>query len=177
MANGYGLNFKKAVLQAARSFKKACGATKKNQELVIPAFSYTYPSGSGASMIVAVYSVPITTRWSIRYPITRPSTSFVAVIRWVASGVTFRYKLWSGVGEVLPLPTYIGETIPAGAAIEIWTASANPAVLSTEWRIPLGILENPAFPCDHDGTDITPTICVPSFASMPISAMLAQCAS
>lgn len=177
MANGYGLTFKKAVLQAARSFKKACGAAKKNQELVIPAFSYSYPSGSGASMIVAVYSVPITTPWSILYPITRPSTSFVAVVRWVTSGVTFRYKLWSGVGEILPLPTYIGETIPAGAAIEIWTASANPAVLSSTWRLPLGVLENPAFPCDHDGSDITPTVCVPSFVYGPFSSMIAQCAS
>ena len=177
MANGYGLNFKKATLQTARQYNKACGAAKKNQELVIPAFSYPYPSGSGASMIVAVYSVPITTRWSIRYPITRPSSSFVAVIRWVVSGVTFRYKLWAGVGEILPAPLYIGETIPAGAAIEIWTTTANPSVLSADWRLPLGILEDPSFPCDHDGTDITPTVCVPSFASMPFSSMIAQCAA
>ncbi len=177
MSSGYGLNFQKATLQADRLYRKACGATKKNQELVIPAFSYTYPVGAGASQIVAVYSVPITSRWSIRYPFTRPSSSFVAVIRWVVSGVTFRYKLWSGVGERLAIPTYIGETIPVGAAIEIWTASANPAVLTSEWRLVLGILEDPVFPCDHDGTDIIPSVCVPSFAYGSLSSMLAQCAA
>jgi hypothetical protein len=177
MPNGYALNFKKAALQADRLYRKACGAAKKNQELVIPAFSYSYPAGAGASQIVAVYSVPITTPWSIRYPFTKPSSSFVAVVRWVVNGVTFRYKLWSGVGEVLPLPTYIGETIPAGAAVEIWTASANPAVLTAEWRLALGILENLTAPCDHDGTDITPSVCVPSFTYGPLSSMLAQCAA
>jgi hypothetical protein len=176
MPNGYGLNFKKAVAGLSRSFKKACGATKKNQELVIPAFSYSYPAGAGASQIVAVYTVPIVTPWTIRYPITRPSTSFVAVLRWVTAGVTYRYKLWSGVGEILPLPTYIGETIPSGAALEIWTASANPAVLSTTWRIPLGILENPSTPCDTDGTDISPSVCVPPFTYGTITSMLAHCA-
>lgn len=176
MPNGYGLNFKKAVAGLSRSFKKACGATKKNQELIIPAFSYPFNTSATASQIVAVYTVPITTPWTIRYPLTRPSTSFVAVIRWVVAGVTYRYKLWAGVGERLAIPTYIGETIPAGAALEIWTASSSPATLSSTWRIPLGILENPSAPCDADGTDINPTVCiVPSSGSLSVH--LTSCAA
>lgn len=176
MSNGYGLNFKKVTQQVAKLYRKACGATKKNQELIIPAFSYPYPTGIGASICVAVYTIPITTPWSIRYPFNQPSTSFVAVARYVSSGVTYRYKLWNNVGEILPLPLYIGETLPAGTAIEIWTGSTNPAELTQTWRLPLGILENPSAPCDHDGTDINPTVCVPP-SSGPITTMLATCAA
>lgn len=175
MPYGYALNYKKATPQDARSSRKAVGAAKKNQELVIPAFSYPYTAAT-ASQIVAVYSIPITTSWTIRYPVTRPSSSFVAVIRWVVAGITFRYKLWAGVGERLAIPTYMGETIPAGAAVEIWTASTNPAVLSSAWRLPLGILEAPSSPNDTDGTDITPTVCVVP-TSGTLSDYLTSCAA
>ncbi len=177
MAKSYGLIFRKSTLQTPRSAKKACAARRKNQEILIAAFSYAYPSGAGASQIVAVYSIPITSTWTIRYPITPPTDSFVPVIRWVTNGVTFRYKLWSGVGEVLNLPVYIGEAIPAGAAIEIWTAADNPAVLASTWTIPTGILEAPATACDTNGTDITPTVCVPSFAYTDFATMISTCAA
>ncbi len=176
MPNGFALNFKKATLQAARLVRKSVGATKKNQELVIPAFEYPFNTAATASQIVAVYTVPIATPWSIRYPITRPSSSFVAVVRWVANGITFRYKLWAGVGERLAIPTYIGETIPANSAIEIWSASSSPATLSATWRLPLGILEDPSAPNDTDGTDINPTVCVvPSSGSLSVH--LTSCAA
>lgn len=177
MAKSYGLIFRKSTLQAARGVKKSCAARRKNQEILIAAFSYAYPAGAGASQIVAVYSVPITTTWTIRYPIVPPSSSFVPVIRWVTGGVTFRYKLWAGVGEVLNVPTYIGEAIPAGAAIEIWTASANPAVLASAWYLVTGILEAPATACDTNGTDINPTVCVPSFAYTDFATMISTCAA
>lgn len=98
------------------------------------------------------------------------------MIRWVVNGITFRYKLWAEVGERIALPLYIGETIPTGAAIEIWTASANPAVLSSAWRLPLGILEYPSAPNDTDGTDITPTVCVVP-TSGTLSDYLTSCAA
>ena len=36
-----------------------------------------------------------------------------------------RYLLYSGVGEILNLPLYQGESLDAGALLECWTAQKN----------------------------------------------------
>jgi len=177
MAKPYGLLFKSSTMLAPRGAIKACAAKRKNQTLLIPAFSYAYPSGAGASQIVAIYTVPIATHWTIRYPLARSYSTFAAVLRWVVSGVTFRVKLWQGTTEILPLPVYVGETVPAGTVIEIWTNASNPSTLSSDWTIPIGIMEQPTTSCDVTGSQISPVVCVPPFVYTDFATMITTCAS
>lgn len=159
----FKLTFRKATLRTPRDTLRACGAARKAYELIVAAFSYSYPANIGASVVLAVLSVPLTVPWTIRMPITRPSSTFVVVVRFTSGGRVLRYKLWGGIGEVLPLPLYIGETLPAGAAIEIWSVPNQTAVLGSAWTLKLGVLENATHPCDQNGTDITPSVCVPGY--------------
>jgi hypothetical protein len=161
----YKLLLRQVALRGPLIMRKMCGARRKNYELVVPAFSLAPAVGITTSSILAIASVPIASAWSIRYPITRPSSTFVAVVRFARGAAILRYKLWSGVGEVAPFPTYIGETLPAGAAIEIWSVPGVTAVLPAAWVLPLGLMELPVTPCDADGADVNPTMCVPTGAS------------
>lgn len=160
----YNLKYKALVRQTARGGVKSVGAARKNLEIVIPAFSYPHPAGSGASQIVAIYYPAITYLWSVRFPIVQPNNTFVAVLRYTSSGVTYRYKLWEDIGEILPqYNLYIGETMPVNTVIEIWSVPDLTAAISAQWVIKLGNLEDPATPADRDGTDINPSVCVPTF--------------
>lgn len=171
----FRLTFRKATLKAPRGAMRSFGAARKNYELVFAPFSYPYPAGMVASVSVAVYSVPLTVPWTIRYPFTRPNSSFVAVIRWVEGAIVRRYRLWDGVG-VQHFPLYIGEKIPGAAAIEIWSVPDTTAALAADWILKLGLLELPLSPADRDGTDIIPSVCAPSFAYRDPALMVANCA-
>lgn len=163
---------------AKPAYLRVCGAARKNLELVFAPFSYPYPLGTNASQCIAIYTIPISTNWTIRYPFTQPTNSFVALVRYVIAGVTYRYKLWSGVGEIMPYNNYIGETLPAGTVIEIWSAINNPAVLASQWVLRLGLLELQDNPCDQDGTEIGPSVCIPfDYTRLTdIQTLLASCA-
>lgn len=176
----FKLTFRKATLRAPRGAIKAWGAARKNYELVFAPFSYPYPANIGASVILAIYQVPITGAWTVRYPFTQPNNTFVAVVRFVSGTITRRYRLWQGVGEIMHWPLYIGERLPAGAAIEIWSVPDVTAELSTNWILKLGLLELPANPADRNGTDITPTVCVPTFdpsSGQTASEIITPCAA
>lgn len=170
----FKLTFRKATLKAPRGAIRSFGAARKNYELVFAPFSYTYPAGMVASVPLAVYTIPLAVPWTIRYPFTPPSNTFVAVVRIVRAGVTYRYRLWSG--GVMHFPLYIGETIPANSAIEIWSVPDVTAALSTEWVLKLGLLELPTSPADRNGTDINHSVYVPSYAYRDVTEMFTTCA-
>lgn len=154
----FRLKFRPVTLRTPRIMNKACAAARKNYELVFAPFTLPYSYGTVASQIVATADIPLTSPWTIRVPISRPANNFVAVVRYVDGLVVRRYKLWSGIGEVLPVPQYIGETLPAGTVIELWTVPNQTPQLSSTWILKLGLLETPSAPCDQDGTDIVPTV-------------------
>ena len=171
----FRLTFRKATLKAPRGALRSYGAARKNYELVFAPFSYTYPAGIGASVVVAVYTIPLAVPWTIRYPFTRPNNTFVAVVRWVEGATVRRYRLWDAVG-VQHFPLYVGKTIPGAAAIEIWSVPDTTATLAADWVLRLGLLELPLGPGDRDGTDVIPSVCVPSFAYRDPALMVANCA-
>jgi hypothetical protein len=150
-------------LKTARITQRAYGATRKNYELIFSPFRFDYATGAVASQSVAVYSVPINIAWAIRYPVRPPSTSFVAVVAFKSGTSVRRYKLWSDVGERLSIPKYLGEALPAGTVIEIWTVPDQTPLLGFQWKLPLGLLQLPTSPSDMSGDDIIPTLCAPSY--------------
>jgi hypothetical protein len=129
-------------------------------------------SWEGSSEIVARCCIRISGYFTIHAPVTPPpGVQFCPVIRWTDdSGALRRLKLFAGVGEVLPYPTYIGEAIKAPAAIEFWnTRNYNPGVLGDDWLFDIGLLENPDSPTDRAGTIYTVSTCIASFYSGPTS--------
>lgn len=173
----YNLIFRKVTRQAAKSKKLAVGAARTNTEIYVAAQTLETPSGTGVSVIVAVLDPALTVPFTVRYPVVPPSETFVAVVRYVSGGVTYRYKLWEDIGEVLPLATYVGETLPAGTKIEIWSVPGETATIPN-WTLKLGLLELPSHPAQRDGTQIVPAQCLPGFASGNLfTVQLAQCAS
>ena len=171
------LTFRKATLKAPSGALRSFGAARKNYELVFAPFSYTYPAGRGASASVAVYSILLDVPWTIRYPVARPNASFVAVVRWVEGGVTKRYRLWADLG-IMHFPLYKGEKIPASstAAIEIWSVPDVTAALADEWVLKLGLLELPQSPADRNGTDVSVSVCVPTYTATTPEEFVAICA-
>lgn len=68
------------------------------------------------------------------------------------------------MGEVLPYPVYIGESILAPASIEIWnTQSYNPSTLAADWSLTLGLLEDPSSATDTTGTVYVVDTCIAGF--------------
>lgn len=173
----FRLSAKLVAVKGPRILNKACGAARKNYELVFQPFNVPYGFGAGASQAVAVFSIPITVPWTIRYPVRPPSGSFVAVAAFRSGTSVRRYKLWSGVGESLAVPTYVGESLPPGAAIEIWSVPDQSAVLGFQWKLPIGLLQLPTTPCDQDGDDISATICQPTYPAPNLTALFTSCAS
>lgn len=126
-----------------------------NQALDVPVFSTTIEEWPEASYIVARGIIQIGSIWSFVVPVTKPSSSFVACVKWTEAGtVVRRYKLWSGVGELLSYPLYSGELIPAADVIlEIWCASGSlTASISTKWQPIIAALDVPADCCSVDNT-------------------------
>lgn len=166
--------FRPVVLQAKKAYRAVVPARRANVVIRIPAFSYNYPAqAAGVSIIVAVYSVPITTPWTIRVPV-KPVGNFSVSVKWVAAGVVYRYKLWDTDGAQ-PDHAYIGEVIPPGAELEIWTGSGRPAVLPADWTLTLGLLELPSQLGNDTGTVLNPTPCVLPFTYDTLSAMIGTC--
>ena len=122
--------------------------------------------------------IDISGRFTIHTPVLPPSgVQFCPVVRWTdATGAVRRLKLFAGVGEILPLATYIGEAIIAPACIEIYnTQDYNPCELAADWSLPIGLLEDPTNPADRTGTIYVVDTCIPTFAYSNPYAMLYEC--
>lgn len=105
--------------------------------ILIPAFSYSDISWKGVSEVVCQFNFSAEKSFVLRnVPTTPTSDQFIACIRYRVGNTVYRYKLWSGVGEVLAnAPDYSGQVIKKNFVIEIWnvanvTAPANTAEIS-----------------------------------------------
>lgn len=126
-----------------------------NQALDVSAFSTTIEEWPGASYIVARGVVQVGSIWSFVVPVTKPSTSFVACIKWTEAGsVVRRYKLWENVGELLSYPLYNGELIPAADVIlEVWCVNGSlTASITSNWQPIIAKLDIPENCCSVNNT-------------------------
>lgn len=131
---------------AADSTARARLIAYLNKTITVPAFSAEYPEWAGASYVVAKGVITKDNDWSILMPVTRPNDTFVATIMWIDEDNNVnRYKLWTGIGELLNYPLYAGEIIPAGDAyLEIWNVEDELTASADEsWTIPISTLELP----------------------------------
>ena len=123
-------------------------ARLRNSRLEIPGFTITTVAWAGASYVVALVSIPLTSPFTFTVPVDAQSEQFVPVVRWTVAGVVTRYKLWSTGTEILPVDLYSGETIPAGAELEIWAVQNETSITIDDWYLQLGIMSTPNLPTD-----------------------------
>lgn len=172
------LTVQQAVARGPRIVAYAFGAARKNFVLSIDPFVLDYAHGAVASQILATFTLPFTTAWSIRFPVAVPSTSFVALVTWLDGTKVVRRKLWSDIGERIVCPLYAGETIPAGAKLEIWSVPDQVATLAEQWRLNIGFLSLPSTPADITGIEVVGTACVaPNPPPVSLNSLLTICVS
>lgn len=156
----FKLTVKLVQVRGPKLASRACGATRKNFNLVFQPFTIPYGHGVRVSQAVATFSVSLAQRWAIRYPVRPPHNSFVAVVAYRSGPIIKRLKLWKDVGEICDFPLYLGETVESNAQIEIWTVPDRTLTLPFIWRLPLAMLELPKTVCDQDGTDLATNACI-----------------
>lgn len=132
---------------------RARGVKQLNSYFLVPPFSATFPSWSGASYCVARFMITLGKNFSIRLPIVAANSSFVACIKFTEGTLIRRYALWHS-GTDVAYPLYTGEVIPDSCTmLEIWNVStSNPAVLTQEWKLKITELSEPYQMSQTEGT-------------------------
>ena len=103
-----------------------------NSYISLPIFSYSGIPWKGASEIVTQFNYTATKNFTLRELPTPPvGVNFCLVIRYRIGMTSYRYKLWSAVGEVLNEPLYNGQIIKKNFVLEIWTVQNNTNVSLT----------------------------------------------
>jgi hypothetical protein len=106
---------------SARSLVSATYVRKLFTTLILPTISISGNVWRGASEIVRIYRYTSAAGLSFLDTIKSENSNFCAVIAWKPTSNTIvRYKLWEGVGEILYVPLYTGQTTGAEFQIEIW---------------------------------------------------------
>lgn len=76
---------------------------------------------NGVSELLASFALNNSYYYNIDLTTIAPSASCIVAVRWTnADYVTFRVKLWDGIGEILYFPVYNGQTIGPFSVFEIW---------------------------------------------------------
>jgi len=92
-----------------------------NSFITLPIFNYQGIIWKGASEVITQFNYTATKNFTIRTLPTKPTNvNFCLVIRYRIGDNTYRYKLWSGVGETLNEPLYNGQIIKKNFVLEIW---------------------------------------------------------
>jgi hypothetical protein len=153
--------YRPVTLDTVKSYTPVTLNRQVNQSLAITGFAATVEAWPGASRIFALQSLSLPgTAFSIRAGQRFPYTSFFICVKWSASGIIKRYKLWNPAGALLSYPTYAGEIIPAtGAELEYWTTSATSSITVPNFNIITDIIEAPADCCSQSGTALANGIC------------------
>lgn len=97
--------------------------------IILPAFQYDNIGWKGASEIITQFNYTATKNFTLRTLPTPPvNTNFCLVIRYRVGLISYRYKLWSGVGETLNEKLYNGEIIKKNFVLEIWNTQQSTTV-------------------------------------------------
>lgn len=153
--------------------------------IVVPAFSYIGPIWKGASEVVTQFNYTVDRNFVLKTRPTKPANvNYCPVIRYRVGYTTYRYKLWSVVGEQLNVPQYNGEVIKKNFVIEIWNVATYNAVSSADgFNVELGIRKVPDYNyaslADYDAQDNTaeevgPSGQISNVAALPTTGLLAQ---
>jgi len=122
------------------------------QRLIIPAFSYA-SSWGGVSQMLTRFGIGNLKPFTVKRPIEQPNESFVAAISWNRAPYVYRYKLMSGIGEVLYFPRLNNQQIGVGAYLEIWSVNGSSlAEASENWELQTSKLVLPTlcYPCQEE---------------------------
>lgn len=124
----------------------AVGSTRKR--IIIPAFSQI-STWAGVSQMLARYSISNVKPFNLKRPFEQPNESFCAAISWNEAPYVYRYKLTSGIGEVLYFPELVNQQIGVGAYFEIWSvAGSGVAATTANWTLEVSKLVLPSLqPC------------------------------
>jgi hypothetical protein len=114
-------------LQDFRYYKSATLIQPQRVKIIIPDFSFSLPTWSGASDLLGEMELSNDYYFSLKLPIRSFGAGFILAIRWRDEGIDYRLKLWEDVGEVLFYPLYNGEIIGLNAVVEIWNINTNDA--------------------------------------------------
>lgn len=128
------------------TIKPAQRAEWQQSFIQIPVFSYLNASvWQGNSKVITQFNYSTTKNFTIKALPTKPTTpTFCPVIRYRVGNISYRYKLWFGVGEGINCPPYRGEVIKKNFVIEIWDVNGQTSLVNTAAiNIPLSIRRVP----------------------------------
>lgn len=103
--------------------------TRTETFITLPAFSQAV-TWRGYSEIIAAFNFEGPNNFSLNSFIAPVNPNYALAIMWVKDGITYRYWLWSGVGEIIYFPEipYTSQLIGKNFRLEVW--STNVATVS-----------------------------------------------
>lgn len=117
---------------------------KLSSVIALPAFSYTGLIWKGASQLLAQFNLSLANNFTIPALPSGAGRNFCLCIRHRIGTTPYRYKLWSGVGEILYTPQqYVSEVIKKNFTLEIWSTPTSTASLASPLSIATSILVVP----------------------------------
>lgn len=123
---------------------------------VIPAFEITdiETTDVNDSYIITQFNAAFTNNVSLK-TVRKPDNvdDFCLCVKYREDDVVTRYKLWSGVGEVMwdSIPEYNGEIIKSNMVFEVWTkVGSSTATLPEDLRIYTTLRRLPTSMTDYD---------------------------
>lgn len=110
-------------LQDFAKFRDVALVQPTRAKLIVPAFVLPASIWTGASLVLAEFAFGNSFWFSVKLPIKKFGTSFIAAIRYydADNDVIVRYKLWDDDDAVLFFPVYAGERLGLNAILEIWS--------------------------------------------------------
>lgn len=149
-----------------RKFGPPSVVTPQRTTIIVPAFSAALEEWTGGSRLLTQFELGNDYLFSIKLPVTRFGANFVFAVRWVEDGVTYRFKFWEDVGEVLHFPVYSGERIGENAVFEAWSVnSTGAATLVSAKTLQTSILlyTNSSCSCTNTNSSTTLVAADPEF--------------
>lgn len=115
-----------------------------HSQIAVPEFSESGIVWRNYSQLLRQYNFTVEKPFTIRGSLPLLATDFLACIRFRVGNKITRYKLWTGVGEVLPSAfLYVNQTIQPNFSIEIWSVTDETTPDSDGFSIILGIRHDP----------------------------------
>lgn len=123
-----------------------------NGYIVVPAFNITdHTDWLGASRLLAQYNYSVISNFNILQLPTRPTDSFVLVVRFRYGNIVYRWKLWEDIGELLYEDLLaLGTVILKNFSIEVWSIEGEDAFNPGEIQIPVSLMHQIDTACAQD---------------------------
>jgi len=106
------------------------GGLKRTETFIVfPAFSQAV-TWKGYSEIVAAFNFEGPNNFSLIPFVTPTTPNYALAIMWKSNGMTYRYWLWMGVGEVIYFPQtlYTQQLVKKNFRLEVWSTNNTPAI-------------------------------------------------